>query len=190
MRTSAFDEYLALYEKRQFREAYRVLCEIMQKDPQWSHSGDLYVWCAELEMLINDDAPKALRLLEKAGKLGCRHLDVYYNTRGFVRWRLGERTQGIRDLEKSVELVPSVRNLVTLGACRKTCCRDRHSSLVSILVRLSRCSIAQGGASVSAGLSAKTFFRRSKRRPKAGSKSRFRPVGPGSRCGTASGGCG
>ncbi len=115
MATSDFDEYFALHAKGRFREAYAVLREIIKSKPRWSRCGDLYVWCADLELTVNDDVREAQLLLEKAHALGCRHPAPYHHVRGFVRWRMGDYDEGIRDLEKSVELEPSVWSLTALG---------------------------------------------------------------------------
>jgi tetratricopeptide (TPR) repeat protein len=110
-----FDEYFALHARGAFREAYAALREILSNDPYWSKVGDLYVWCADLELQVTSDMCEARRLLDKARELGCRYPASYHRARGFLRWRMGERDEGIRDIEKSIELEPSVRNLMTLG---------------------------------------------------------------------------
>lgn len=115
MDESMFEEYFALRKKGAFREAYAVLREILDKFPRWSRVGDLYVWCAEFELLVDDNVSKARRLLDKAGGLGCRNMAAYYEELGYVQWRAGEREEGIRTLEKCVALDPSVRHLTTLG---------------------------------------------------------------------------
>ena len=74
MHKSDFDEYFALRSKGMFREAYSVLCEILESSPRWSKVGDLYVWCAEFELLWNDDICKAQSFLERACELGYRHV--------------------------------------------------------------------------------------------------------------------
>lgn len=112
---SVFDEYFALREKGAFREAYAVLREILDEYPQWSKVGDLYVWCAEFELLVNDDVRKARKLLDKACEFGCRFKASYYRELGYVLWRTGECEEGIRTLERCVELDPSVTHLTTLG---------------------------------------------------------------------------
>lgn len=110
-----FDEYFALHRKGAYREAYAVLREILDKHPQWSRVGDLYVWAADLELVVNDDARKARELLDKARTLGCQNMEYYYRAHGHVLWRIGEHDRGIQELEKSVALNPSVTNLGTLG---------------------------------------------------------------------------
>jgi len=110
-----FDDYFVLHEKKAYREAYEVLREIMESQPRWSKVGDLYVWCAELELTVNDDVKKARKLLDKAHELGCAHMAPYYRVRGYVLWRSSDQDTGIQCLEKSVELDPNVTNLTTFG---------------------------------------------------------------------------
>jgi tetratricopeptide (TPR) repeat protein len=110
-----FDDYFVLHEKKAYREAYAVLREIMESQPRWSNVGDLYVWCADLELTVNDDVNKAGKLLDKAHELGCAHMAPYYRVRGYALWRSGDHDTGIQCLEKSVELDPNVTNLATFG---------------------------------------------------------------------------
>ena len=115
-----FEEYFALREKGAFGEAYAALCEVLENSPRWAAVGDLYVWCAEFELLLNDDLRKAKDLLDKARELGCRQEAQYYREHGYVLWRLGEREKGIAELEHCVELDPSRVYLVTLGKVLST----------------------------------------------------------------------
>jgi tetratricopeptide (TPR) repeat protein len=115
MQKSDFDGYFALHEKGAYREAYALLQDIIKSQPQWSKVGDLYVWCADLELTLNDDLRKAGELLDKAIELGCANTAPYYRVRGYVLWRNGDHEVGLRHLEKSVELDPSVTNLATFG---------------------------------------------------------------------------
>ncbi|MHC4808083.1 MAG: tetratricopeptide repeat protein [Planctomycetota bacterium] len=110
-----FDDYLNLFDKGAYREAYTVLRDIMDSEPRWSEVGDLYVMCAELELLVNDDVCKASELLGKANELGCSDMVKYYRIHGYVIWRTGERDKGMQYLEKSIALDPRVINLTTLG---------------------------------------------------------------------------
>ena len=110
-----FDDYFDLYDKGAFREAYTVLRDIMQSQPKLPNVGDLYVWCADLELLVNNDVQKARQLLDKAHELGYSDLSSYYNTLGYVLWRTGDRDRGIQYLEKSVKLKPNISNLKSLG---------------------------------------------------------------------------
>ena len=112
---SNFDDYFDLYEKGAYREAYAVLCDIMQSQPKLPNVGNMYVWCADLELLVNDDVQKARQLLDKAHELGCSDMAFYYKTLGYVLWRTGDRDRGIQYLEESVELKPSISNLKSLG---------------------------------------------------------------------------
>ena len=115
MRESDFDEYFALRRAGDYRAAYGVLARIIKDNPRWSRVGDLYVWCGELELLLNDDIHRALEYLERAGELGCRSTASYLRQHGYVLWRLGEREKGIQELEQCVELEPTIANLRTLG---------------------------------------------------------------------------
>ena len=110
-----FDDYFAFYEKGAYREAYAILRNIMKHESRWSKVGDMYLRCADLELLINDDLNRARQFLNKALKLGCSDMSFYYNTLGYVLWRVGERDRGKQYLEKSIELEPSISNLTPLG---------------------------------------------------------------------------
>jgi len=112
---SNFDDYFDLYEKGAYREAYAVLCEIMQSQPKLPNVGNLYVWCADLELLVNNDVQKARQLLDKAHELGCSDMAFYYNILGYILWTSGEHDRGKQYLEKSVVLQPSISNLKSLG---------------------------------------------------------------------------
>jgi tetratricopeptide (TPR) repeat protein len=122
-----FDTYFALYREGAFREAYAVLRSIMAKETHWSRSGDLYVWCAELELLVGDDVDKAKHLIDKARRLGIENEAKYCRVYGYVLWRMGEHDEGRRILEKSVELEPDITNLTTLGKILSTE-NDRRAS--------------------------------------------------------------
>ncbi len=115
MPKSDFDEYFALREKGEFRQAYDILREILETNPRWSKVGDLYVWCADFELTLNDDVHQARKLLEKARKLGCRFMAPYLRLHGYVSWRLGEREKGTQELKRCVELDPSITHLKSLG---------------------------------------------------------------------------
>lgn len=110
-----FDDYLDLYDNGDFDEAYAVLRDIMESEPRWSEVGDIYVWCADLELLVNDDIHKARQLLDKALAVGCRYMAHYYRTHGYVLWRAGEHDRGIQELQKSIALNSNITNLKTLG---------------------------------------------------------------------------
>ena len=109
------DDYFDLYDKGAYREAYAVLREIMESQPRWSKVGDLFVWCANLELTVNDDVLKAGELLDIARELGCLRMESYYRVRGYVVWRSGDKDTGVQYLEKSVELDPTITNLTTFG---------------------------------------------------------------------------
>jgi len=112
---SIFNEYFDLYDKGSYKEAYTVLRGIMETEHKWSKVGDMYVFCADLELLANDDENKAQQLLEKALALGCRYMDSYYRVHGYLLYKKGERERGIQELEKSIELRPSITNLESLA---------------------------------------------------------------------------
>lgn len=108
-------EFLALYDKGAYQEAYAVLRDIIATQSPQSQIGDAYVMCAELELIINDDISKARDFLDTALRRGCQDMDTYYRCRGYVLWRAGEIESGMRDMEKSVALNPTITNLTTLG---------------------------------------------------------------------------
>jgi len=82
--------------------------------------GDLYVWCADLELLANDDPGKARQLLDKARTLKYLDKAAYHSTNGFVLWLAGERERAIAELEESVALNPTIRHLAQLGKVLST----------------------------------------------------------------------
>ena len=110
-----FDDYFNLYEKGAFKEAYKVLLDIMKNNTWLFSNGDVYLKCAELELLANDDEHKAKKLLEKARDLGCSEIEFYYCLYGYVLCRIGEHDLGIQYLEKSVALDPRISHLEKLG---------------------------------------------------------------------------
>ena len=108
------DYYYDLYSKGMYQEAYTVLLDIIENQC-WSIDGDLYVKCANLELIIYDDILKAKEFLDKADELECHFIDIYFSTLGYVLYRTGEHNEGIEYLEKSITLNPSVANLKTYG---------------------------------------------------------------------------
>jgi tetratricopeptide (TPR) repeat protein len=115
-----FGEYFNLYKKGEFKKAYTVLQDIIEKHPKYPKKGDLYLECAELELLVNDDVRKAREYLDKALEFSCHFMANYYNSYGYVLWRMGEHERGIEYCEKSVELDPRGNNLTTLGTLLST----------------------------------------------------------------------
>ena len=109
------EKYLALCHKGAYREAYAFLRNLMATQPYLSQVGDLHLMCANLELTISDDISKARGSLDRARELGCRDMAIYYRTRGYVLCRAGEYESGLRDLEESVALNPTVANLAMLG---------------------------------------------------------------------------
>jgi len=108
--------FAALYKKGAFADAYAALCDMMKNPPRWAaEDGDLYTLWAELELLANEDAPRALQLLDKARQIGCSKMGYYYSTLAQAMWKTGNHEMSVRYLEKSVEADPSVIHLVQLG---------------------------------------------------------------------------
>ena len=56
---ASFDDCFALYKKGAYREAYDVLHDIMESQPDLSSVGDLHVLCAQLGLAVNGDVRKA-----------------------------------------------------------------------------------------------------------------------------------
>jgi tetratricopeptide (TPR) repeat protein len=109
------EQYLALCNRGAYREAYAFLRHLMDTQDYLSEVGDLHVMCANLELTINDDILKARESLDRARELGCRDMAAYYRTHGYVLYKAGEYESGIRDLEESVALNPTIVNLAMLG---------------------------------------------------------------------------
>jgi tetratricopeptide (TPR) repeat protein len=112
---TSFDDYFALRKKGAYQAAYDVLRDIMEKQPRWSSVGDLHVWCAEFELLVNGDVRKAGEFLDRANELGCWRMAYYYSVRGYVLWRSGDHDGGRQYLERSVELDPTITNVAMMG---------------------------------------------------------------------------
>jgi len=115
--SAALHRSLALYKRGAYQKAYALLRDVVSRHPDW-RLGDAYVHCANLELVVNDDMTKAAELLDKALRRGCRQGADYYSVSGYVCWRLGERERGIREMEKAVDLDPSVYYLQELGRLR------------------------------------------------------------------------
>jgi len=115
MNDSEFDAYFALSKEGNLREAYKVLREILANSSRWSQVGDLYVWCADFELSLNNDVGKAHRLIRKARRLGCKFMGSYHGVHGVILCRQGHRAEGIKELERAVELKPSVLHLCWLA---------------------------------------------------------------------------
>jgi len=109
------DDYSALCAKGAYREAYAVLRDMIKNQSCGSEIGNLYLRCAELELIVNNDLNRAQQLLDKAHELGSLDMALYYSTLGCVLWKAGERDRGKQYLEKSVALKPGISNLTTLG---------------------------------------------------------------------------
>ena len=100
--THDFQEVLAFYEKGAFDEAYRVFCEVIDNEPRWSKVGDVYIMWADLELLANYNARKALELLDRAQEMGYSLIAYYYAKRAQALWITGERQMALQCYEKSV----------------------------------------------------------------------------------------
>ncbi len=110
----ALDRSATLHKKGAYREAYALLRGVLDRHPDWRF-GDAYVHCAWLELMVNDDLSKTGELFDTALRLGCRDMATYYAASGCVFWRAGECERGIREMEKAVDMEPSVFNLGLLG---------------------------------------------------------------------------
>lgn len=100
--THDFQDVLALYEKGAFDEAYRVFCEVIDNEPRLSKVGDVYIMWADLELLANNNARKALELLDRAQEMDCSQIAYYYLKRAEALWITGERQMALQCYEKSV----------------------------------------------------------------------------------------
>jgi tetratricopeptide (TPR) repeat protein len=109
-----FETYFSLRERGALREAYAELRTIMKKHSRWSKQGDLYVWCAEFELLVYHNVDKAQELLDEAATLGCVHMAPYHGIQGTVLCEKGDRLAGIEEYCKCVALDPSDFNMATL----------------------------------------------------------------------------
>ena len=70
----------------------------MAREARYREMGDLYVFCADLELATNGDLDKARKFLEKAMQLGCTAMAGYHRTHGFLLWREGQRQAGLQEL--------------------------------------------------------------------------------------------
>jgi tetratricopeptide (TPR) repeat protein len=104
-----------MYKNGNFKEVYTALCDVMEREQKWSKDGDIYTLWAELELLANNDAHKALKLLKKAYEIGCSEIGYYYKVRGDVMLRNDNYEAAIHEYEQSVSVDPSIANLTMLG---------------------------------------------------------------------------
>ena len=108
--------FATLYKEGAFPEALAALSNMMKNPPPWAtRDGDLYTLWAELELMVNENAPRALQLLDTALNLGCSMMGYYYRTLAQAMLKTGDRETALRYLEKSVEEEPTVANLTDLG---------------------------------------------------------------------------
>lgn len=114
MSDARFERYFSLRKSGALREAYFELQAIMRDYPKWSKQGDLYVWCAEFELLLDGDADRALELLDTASELGCVNLPPYHSMRGAALCKRGDRREGLEEIRKSIAIDPSDLNVAAL----------------------------------------------------------------------------
>jgi tetratricopeptide (TPR) repeat protein len=108
-------EVLSMYDKGDFEKAHAALCKILDNQPQWSKNGGLNTLLADLELLINDDACKAIELLDRAREVGGADICYYYSVYGSAMLSIGNYKEAIKNLERSVALDPNVANLTMLA---------------------------------------------------------------------------
>ena len=113
MRT--FRDVLAKYDKGDFKGAYTSLCSVLKIQSQWSKDGDVYTLWAELELRVNNNPDKAQELLARAHEIGCSEMGYYYNVYGTVMLRKNDCERAICYFEQSVDIDPSVPNLIMLA---------------------------------------------------------------------------
>lgn len=97
-----FQDVLVFREKGAFDEAYTTFREIIDNEPEWSKNGDVYILWADLELLANYNARKALELLDKAQETGYSLTGLYYARRAQALWITGERQVALQCYERSV----------------------------------------------------------------------------------------
>jgi len=100
--TYSLQDVLAFREKGAFDEAYTIFCEIIHNESRWSKVGEVYILWAELELLANYNARKALELLDKAQEMGYSLTALYYAKRAQALWITGERQMALQCYERSV----------------------------------------------------------------------------------------
>lgn len=110
-----FDDVFSMYDKGDFEKAHAALCKILDKQPQWSKNGGVNTLLADLELLINDDACKAIELLDRAREFDGADMCYYYCVRGDAMLSIGNYEEAIKNLELSVALDPNVANLTMLA---------------------------------------------------------------------------
>jgi tetratricopeptide (TPR) repeat protein len=106
-----FEKVLEMYDKGEFEEAYKTLCDVMSNQSQWSNVGCIYAFWAELALLANDDACRALELLDRAKELGGSDMAYYYNVRGDAMMGIGNYEKAIENYERSIAIDPNVKSL-------------------------------------------------------------------------------
>lgn len=110
-----FRDVLSMYDKGAFEDAYTALCDVMNNQPQLSKDGGVYTLWAELELLANDNACRAMELLDRAREVGGAEMAYYYSVRGDAMLSIGNYEKAAQDFERSVAIEPSVANLKMLA---------------------------------------------------------------------------
>ena len=104
--TPIHEDIKALHEKGDYKRAYDVLCNAIESGSRLSKVPDIYILLAELEFHVNQDPHKALKVLDKAHKMGCTQIAYYYLRRAEALWGIGEIQKALQCYEKSVEAEP------------------------------------------------------------------------------------
>lgn len=115
MRGHTFNDVMSMYGNGAYKDAYAALCNMMDNESQLSKDGDIYILWAELELLANDNAYKALELLNKAFEVGYSEMGYYYKVRGDVLFDKGNYDEAIQNFEKSISFEPNVATLIMLA---------------------------------------------------------------------------
>jgi tetratricopeptide (TPR) repeat protein len=104
-----------MYEEGQEQDAYATLCGIIEKYPSLLHDGGTCTLWADLELAANNNAARAIELLDKARELDGKDLVYYYAVRAEAMWRLGDREQAMQNYEDSIAIDATVDNLTMYG---------------------------------------------------------------------------
>ena len=111
------DDVLTMCDKGAFADAYTLLCELIEKQSGLSKHGGICALLAELELLANDNASKAIELLDRAldGDRGGLDMIYYYRVRGKAMFDTGKYEEAVKNFEQAVALDDGVENLKLLG---------------------------------------------------------------------------
>ena len=105
----------SMYHKGEYKDAYAAFCDIMDKYPDLRNLGDVYTLWADLEFSANDDACRAIELLDVAREKGISVEGYYYAVRGDAMLRIGNCEEARQNYEQSIAIDPDVRTLTMLG---------------------------------------------------------------------------